>query len=65
MDSGRLQLTAGQVKFLMSKFDINEPNKAIDFFIELMLLEGINPMEMKLYILKMMERDLEDELAKK
>lgn len=65
MDSNKLQLSIGQVKFLMSKFEINDANKAIDFLIEIMLLEGANPMEMKLYILKMMEKDLEDELSKK
>ena len=65
MSSDKLHLSVGQVKFLMSKFDIDDPNRAIDFFIELMLLEEINPMDMKLYILKMMEKDLEDELSKK
>ena len=65
MSSDKLHLSIGQVKFLMSKFDIDDPNKAIDFFIEIMLLEDINPMDMKLYILKMMEKDLEDELSKK
>lgn len=65
MNSNKLQLSMGQVKFLMSKFEIDDPNKAIDFFIELMIMEGVDPMDMKLYILKMMEKDLEDEISKK
>lgn len=57
-----LTLTKGQAKFLMSKFEINDPNKAIDFLIELMALERVElePANIKLYIMKLMEKELAD-----
>lgn len=58
MKEEALKLSDGQVKFLMNKFNIIDPNKAIDYLIELMILERIDPMNMKLYILKMMEEEL-------
>ena len=58
MKSDSVQLTEGQVEFLMSKFKIQDPNEAIDFLIEMMVLENVDPMDMKRYILKMMQKDL-------
>lgn len=58
MSSENVKLTREQAKFLMDKFDIGNPDDAIDFLIEMMLLEGIDPMRMKHYILKMMQEEL-------
>jgi hypothetical protein len=53
-----LKLKKEQVKYLMSILKYDDPNKAIDFMIELMILEDIDPIEMKKYMLKMMEKEL-------
>lgn len=58
MQLDSIRLTKPQVTFLMSKFQIDDPNEAIDYLIELMVLEEADPMEMKRYILSMMEREL-------
>jgi hypothetical protein len=59
-----LTLTAGQVKFLMTRFQIKDPNKAIDLFLEYLILERLDPMKAKYYIMKLMQRELK-ELDKK
>lgn len=58
MQLDSIRLTRPQVTFLMQKFQINDPNEAIDYFIELLVLEEADPMSMKRYILGMMEREL-------
>lgn len=58
MSQENLRLSKEQAKFLMEKFQIEDPNDAIDFLIEMMVLEGIDPMRMKHYILKMMQEEL-------
>jgi len=58
MQLDSIKLTLPQVKFLMSKFQISDPNEAIDYLIELMILEEVDPMRMKHYILRMMQREL-------
>ena len=58
MQLDSIKLTLPQVKFLMSKFQIDDPNEAIDYLIELMILEEVDPMRMKHYILRMMQREL-------
>lgn len=58
MSEENLKLSPNQAKFLMQKFDIDNPNEAIDFLIEMMILEGVDPMDMKRYILKMMQEEL-------
>jgi hypothetical protein len=55
---GSLKLTRGQVEFLMSKFGANDPNEAIDYLIELMILEGADPMNAKYFIMRMMQEEL-------
>lgn len=58
MQLDSIRLTRPQVKFLMSKFQIDDPNEAIDYLIELMALEEVDPMQMKFYILKLMQKEL-------
>lgn len=58
MQLDSIRLTLPQVQFLMSKFQIKDPNEAIDYLIELMVLEDADPMRMKHYILGMMQREL-------
>jgi hypothetical protein len=60
MSEENLRVSAAQAKFLMEKFKINDPNEAIDFLIEMMILEGVDPMRMKWYILKMMQEELKN-----
>jgi len=58
MQLDSIRLTKPQVTFLMQKFQIDDPNEAIDYFIELLVLEEADPMSMKKYLLGMMEREL-------
>lgn len=58
MAEENVTLNEDQARFLMEKFDIDDPDEAIDFLIEMMLLEGADPMDMKKYILKMMQEEL-------
>lgn len=55
-----LTVTRAQVEFLMQKFDIDDPNKAIDFLIEMMAMEEVElePTNIKRYMMKLMEREL-------
>lgn len=58
MELDSIRLTKPQVTFLMQKFQIEDPDEAIDCLIELMILEEIDPMRMKHYILRMMQKEL-------
>ena len=55
-----LTLTAGQVKFLMTRFNIDDPDKAIDTLLGIMVEEGLDPMDAKYYIMRLMEQELEE-----
>ena len=59
-----LTLTAGQVKFLMTRFQIDDANKAIDLFLETLITERLDPMDAKYYIMLLMQKELK-ELDKK
>ena len=63
MSEHDISFSGGQVKFLMSRFQIADPNEAIEFLIEMMFLEGVkvNSTTIKKYVLRMMEKELEDE----
>lgn len=58
MELDSIRLTKPQVTFLMQKFQIEDPDEAIDYLIELMILEDIDPMRMKHYMLRMMQKEL-------
>ena len=60
MSEENLKLSRAQAEYLMNKFDIDDPDEAIDYLIEIMLAEGVDPMRMKHYILKMMQEDLKN-----
>lgn len=61
-NSPDLTVTKAQVEFLMEKFDIENPNEAIEFLIEMMAMEDIElePANIKRYMMKLMERELRD-----
>lgn len=55
-----ITLTGDQVKYLMSKFNIEDPNEACEYIIELLFLEGVEATQenVKLYMMKMMQEEL-------
>lgn len=55
MESGSIKLTEKQVEFLMCIFYTDDPNEAIDMFLEILIEENIDPMKMSAFIDKMME----------
>jgi len=51
-----IKLTESEIEFLKYKFNTEDPDEAVDLFVEILVLEGSNPMDMKLHIEKMMKR---------
>jgi hypothetical protein len=49
-------LTESEIEFLKFKFDTEDPDKAVEILVELLVFEGINPMNMQPYIQTMMKR---------
>jgi len=57
MDVDGIRLTATEIEFLKFKFDTEDPDEAVELFVELLVFEGKDPMEMKFHILDMMLRE--------
>jgi len=56
MSDDYIKLTESEIEFLKYKFNTEDPDEAVDLFVEILVLEGSNPMDMKLHIEKMMKR---------
>jgi len=56
MSSDSITLTESEIEFLKFKFDTEDPDKAVEILVELLVYEGINPMNMQPYIQTMMKR---------
>jgi len=58
MSDDDIKLTETEVDFLMIKLAEKDPEMAIDQFIELLVLEGADPMKMKAYVDKLFKKGL-------
>ena len=53
----KLRLTYEQISYIVEKTGIENHMKAVEYFAELMIKEGISPTKMALCITKIMERE--------
>lgn len=56
MSNDYVTLNETQIEFLKYKFDTEDPDEAVEKLIELLVLEGMNPMNMGTYVDKMIQR---------
>lgn len=56
MSDDSINLTESEIEFLKYKFRTEDPDDAVDQLIEMLVLEGGNPMNMKSYVQKMMKK---------
>lgn len=56
MSSDSITLTESEIEFLKYKFDTNNPDLAVELFVEMLVYEGFNPMNLKEHIQKMILR---------
>lgn len=54
---GNIRLTYDQITFIVKQTGVTDPKQAIEYFAEIMHLEGIHPSKMSLVVEKLMERD--------
>lgn len=57
MGNSSIRLTYDQIEYIMKRTDITDPNKAIEYFAELLIMERISPSSMGVVVTKLMERD--------
>lgn len=57
MNSESVLLTQKHVSFLMSRFNTEDPEQAIDLFIEFLVMQRKDPMQMINYINKLMAKE--------
>lgn len=57
MSSTKIHLTKDQLNYLRRATGIQDLQKALDYFIDLMSKEGIDSTQVLLYIKKMMEKE--------
>ena len=51
-------LTNSEIEFLKEKFNTNDLDQIVEKLVEQMVFEGLDPMDMKAYVDKMMKRHL-------
>lgn len=57
MSDDSIKLSKKQINFLMSKYETDDPDEAVELLIESMVLKSIDPMQMKVHIDKMMAKE--------
>lgn len=56
MSDQKLRLTYEQLGYIMEQTSISDPKKAMEYFAEIMMKEGIRPKMMPQVVAKLMER---------
>lgn len=56
MSSDDIVLTSSEIEFLKEKFKLNNPDQILEKLVEQMVFEGLNPMDMKVYVENMIKR---------
>lgn len=56
MGDQKLRLTYEQLGYIMEQTDIKDPQRAMEYFAEIMMKEGIKPRFMPQVVAKLMER---------
>lgn len=56
MSDDSINLTESEIEFLKIKFNTEDPDKAVEQLVEILVLEGSNPMNLKFHVQKMMKR---------
>ena len=51
-----IKLTRQQIDYLIEMLEINTPEKAVERFVELMTMEGADPIDTYLYLSRIMKR---------
>jgi hypothetical protein len=54
MNENSIILTKTQIAFLMFTFETGNPDHAVEQFVELLIYEGIDPFQFKVYLERMM-----------
>ena len=57
MQDDPIRLSAGEISFLKEKFRTSDPDYAVECFVELLVFEGVDPMQLKTYIIELMKKD--------
>jgi len=57
MLDGSIRLSAMEIKFLKEKFNTNDPDYAVECFVEMLVFEGVDPMQLKTYIIELMKKN--------
>ena len=52
-----IQLTDEQIAYIIEKTGVSDKKAAVEYFAEVMLMEGIHPGDMQLLVKKMMRKD--------
>jgi hypothetical protein len=52
-----IKLSGMQMAFLMSRFDTKDPDKAVELFVEELVSKGLDPMQLKEYVSRIMARE--------
>lgn len=55
--SDSVRLSKKQINFLMSKFETDDPDEAVELLIESMVMKSVDPMQMQAYINKLMAKE--------
>ena len=55
MSADKVYLTAEEQIYLMEMLELNDPTKAAEKFVELLVLERANPQDLKKYLKKIMK----------
>lgn len=56
-DSSKIFLSVEEQLYLMTMFEVKDPQKAIEKFVELMVLERANPQDLNKYLKKIMKKE--------
>lgn len=56
-DDEFVTLTKRQMDFLMAKFEVSDPDMAVERFVEYLVLRGEDPMKLLEYLSRMMARE--------
>jgi hypothetical protein len=57
MNDDFISLTKKQINFLMEKFDVKDPDTALERFVEYLVLKGESPMDLKNHLIRLMARE--------